>query len=350
MKIKKFLSGVLALTILCGGAAAYAAGTPGSAQDPLISKSYVDSSFSNDVMIKPLEELQNSMTVLRYKLQQATVTPPKGDYTQALPSGSSLYLSQGSGFALLSGGGMIVNKGHSLLDLSTGLNIPNGTPLSPGHRYLSASGGNPSVTITNPSLVKIYGNVQVTPGSGVSFSDVTSEKWYYKDVTYAVEKGLINGRGGGIYAPEDFLSIAEAIKLVSCIHQRYNTGSVTLTNDPTLWYKPYVDYAASNGIVTKTYPNYNTKISRQEFVSVFFAAMPDSEYSVINSVSDNAIPDVKQSHVYSKQIYAFYRAGILVGSDATGAFLPDSNIKRNEVAAILTRMFEKTARQKITLQ
>ena len=35
---------------------------------------------------------------------------------------------------------------------------------------------------------------------------------------------------------------------------------------------------------------------------------------------------------------------------ANGTFMPDSNIKRSEVAAILTRMSDKTARKNITLK
>ena len=40
----------------------------------------------------------------------------------------------------------------------------------------------------------------------------------------------------------------------------------------------------------------------------------------------------------------FYRAGILSGVDAKGTFNPSDNIKRSEVAAILIRMMDKTAR------
>ena len=99
---------------------------------------------------------------------------------------------------------------------------------------------------------------------------------------------------------------------------------------------------------SRTYPNYNAKITRSEFVKVFYNALPASEYAQINSVADNAIPDVKMSDANAKQIYGFYRAGILIGS-ANGVFNPVQNIKRSEVAAIMTRMFDPTARKTITL-
>ena len=49
------------------------------------------------------------------------------------------------------------------------------------------------------------------------------------------------------------------------------------------------------------------------------------------------------------EIYTFYRAGILTGSDKNGTFYPTNDIKRNEVAAILSRMYDKTARKTVSL-
>ena len=68
-----------------------------------------------------------------------------------------------------------------------------------------------------------------------------------------------------------------------------------------------------------------------------------------NTVADNAIPDVKMDDANAEAIYSFYRAGILTGSDAAGTFNESSSIKRSEVAAILSRMYNENVRQAITL-
>ena len=88
-------------------------------------------------------------------------------------------------------------------------------------------------------------------------------------------------------------------------------------------------------------------ITRNEFVHIFHGAMDD--YKAINDVSDNAIPDVKLTDAYAAEIYDFYRAGILTGSDGAGTFNGTSTIKRSEVAAILIRMYHETLRQRIEL-
>ena len=80
---------------------------------------------------------------------------------------------------------------------------------------------------------------------------------------------------------------------------------------------------------------------------IFHAAAKDLR--VINAVADNAIPDVKTGAAFAAEIYDFYRAGILTGSDQSGTFRPASSIQRCEVAAILVRMFTEAERVSITL-
>ena len=60
--------------------------------------------------------------------------------------------------------------------------------------------------------------------------------------------------------------------------------------------------------------------------------------------------EIPSKKIYEdEEIYAFYRAGILDGSLADGSFLPDSGIKRSEVAAIIVRMFDTSERRSVTL-
>ena len=126
----------------------------------------------------------------------------------------------------------------------------------------------------------------------------------------------------------------------------------TLSNDRINWYDSYVSYAVANGIIEKDYASYtaaqmNAPVTRGEFVHIFHGA--EDAYKAINTVADNAIPDVKATDKFAAEIYEFYRAGILTGSDAKGTFHPASSIKRSEVATILLRMFETSARVSIDL-
>lgn len=185
------------------------------------------------------------------------------------------------------------------------------------------------------------------------FADVSRSSWYYDSVRAAWEKDLIDGVTRTLYKPDDTLTVAQAIKLSAALHQMLNNnGKVTLRNGSPYWYSSYVSYAVDNGIIEKMYLDYtpaqmNAPVKRNEFVHIFYGAM--SDYRQINTVADNKIPDVITTDTYALEIYTFYRAGILTGSDKNGTFYPTNDIKRSEVAAILSRMYDKTTRQTVSL-
>lgn len=183
------------------------------------------------------------------------------------------------------------------------------------------------------------------------FTDVAEGAWYRKDVETAHKNGLVNGKSDTMYYPDDNMTYAEAVKLACAMHQLYHDKKVTLTAGSSVWYSTYMSYALEKGIIDEDLTAVaDEKINRSDFVKIFYAALPNSEYAVINEVADHAIPDVSLNAKSAKEIYAFYRAGILVGSDNEGTFNPESNIIRSEVAAILTRMFDGSARKTITLK
>lgn len=184
------------------------------------------------------------------------------------------------------------------------------------------------------------------------FKDVPKTAWYYREVKGAWEKNLIDGVTSYEFRPDAELTVAQAIKLSAVLHQMNETGKVTLKNGVGTWYSTYAAYAVDNGIIEASYLDYtdaqmSAAISRAEFVHIFYGAMRD--YAALNTVADNAILDVKTGDRFADEIYTFYRAGILTGSDARGTFHAESKIKRSEVAAILYRMYKPSARQTIKL-
>ena len=208
-----------------------------------------------------------------------------------------------------------------------------------------------------PPVDPVTPSVQTKPGvperNPFPFTDVSRSSWYYDSVRTAWEKDLIDGVTRTLYKPDDTLTVAQAIKLSAALHQMLNNnGKVTLRNGSPYWYSSYVSYAVDNGIIEKMYLDYtpaqmNAPVKRNEFVHIFYGAM--SDYRQINTVADNKIPDVITTDTYALEIYTFYRAGILTGSDKNGTFYPTNDIKRSEVAAILSRMYDKTTRQTVSL-
>ena len=189
----------------------------------------------------------------------------------------------------------------------------------------------------------------VTPAFAAGFTDVPANAWYRGDVEYAVQNGLVNGTSPTTYSPDDNLTYAAAVKLAAAMHKKVTVGNTDFAAGSP-WYQPYVDYAKANKIITKDYA-WNSAATRAGYMEIFAGAIPDkgllSNYRAlepINTVDDNAIPDVSAAHPQAAAIYKLYRAGIVQGTDAARSCAPDSAIKRSEVAAILTRMMDSTKR------
>ena len=188
----------------------------------------------------------------------------------------------------------------------------------------------------------------------LSFTDVPKSEWYYEDVRLAVEGGLVNGKSPTIYAPNDNVTYAETVKLAACIYKLTDTGSTEFAAG-TVWYQPYVDYARSKQIISKDY-DWNTAATRAHFMDIFSRAISSNPtlkgtkpLDAINTVEDGAVPDVPMTHPQASSIYKLYRAGVVQGSDKQFSCKPNTNIRRSEVAAILTRMVYADKRLSFTV-
>ncbi len=174
------------------------------------------------------------------------------------------------------------------------------------------------------------------------FVDVKEDAWYHDEVVKAVDAGIINGKSATEFKPDALLTYAEAIKLAACMSQVYLNGEVTLASGEP-WYQPYADYCRINNIITKNY-DYNANATRAGYIEIFAKALPDSAFEDINNIPDGSILDVKNDAPYALYVYKMYRAGILTGVDALHNCKPDDNIKRSEVAAIISRMMDEEKR------
>ena len=197
--------------------------------------------------------------------------------------------------------------------------------------------------------------VPSTPGSQTtapaettaSFTDVKSSDWFYGDVTDVQRYGIINGVGNGRFDPQGTLSLAQAITMAARTHA-YLRGQ-TIENYGSVWYQPYVDFAAQKGICSagEFGTNYNAACSRLTMALLFARVVPSDTKTVINDIK--TLPDVTYSSK-TAPVYDLYRYGILTGSDAQGSFKPDKSITRAETAAILNRVLDTGKRKKVELK
>ena len=181
-----------------------------------------------------------------------------------------------------------------------------------------------------------------------AFTDVSPDSWYYAGVSSVFEYGIMDGRSADVFDPTGRVTIAETIKIAATLHKAYHTGTTDFPPGSP-WYAPYVDYALQQGIPVGDYANYGAAAAKSDFAVIVAAAFPDEAVAPINRVDDGAIPDVYESYSYGRAVYTLYRAGVLTGADAEGAFYPNRSLTRAEAATIVMRLIDADSRVSFSL-
>ncbi len=168
------------------------------------------------------------------------------------------------------------------------------------------------------------------------FSDVEPSAWYAKEVQSTYELGLMNGKGGGLFAPDGLVTVAEAVTMASRAYSVYNGEDIPEVSGAE-WYDKYINFAVSKGIMKNgDFDDYNRAAKRFEVALLFENAMPDGYFAKVNNV--DSVPDIPDEMSYSDALITLYNAGVVMGSDAYGNFFPENNITRAEAAAIINRV------------
>lgn len=125
-----------------------------------------------------------------------------------------------------------------------------------GVMYPTNSGAfEPDATISRAEFMRyvnrLFNHIDTTE---ISFTDVTSEDWYYTDVSKAVANGYMQGDSDTIMRPTSQLTRQEAVVILSRLHDVDESSTTTLTftdaDDIADWASPYVSYAVSKGYVS----------------------------------------------------------------------------------------------------
>jgi len=180
------------------------------------------------------------------------------------------------------------------------------------------------------------------------YSDVPATHTFSENAKAGYEYSIMQGYGSSFGVGNNITRLASII--IACrLNAIYYNGS---NNVEKLYsgttQEIYLAYAKDNGILCD-FDNVSQYATRAEFAAILSSALPDEALAPVNTVVDNAIPDVTTDMTYAAEIYRLYRAGILNGSDAMGTFYPDSNINRGAACAIATRMCDEALRKSVTL-
>ena len=182
--------------------------------------------------------------------------------------------------------------------------------------------------------VKTY---TVTVVEAEMFSDVSDSKWYYDYVLEASDLGIINGKGDGIFAPEedvtrgDFAVMLTNMLGVSELPHVVNNPFADVNED--IYYSDAIAYCYYQGYIGG-YPDGSYRpeatITRQEAAKIIAEALELTETDDELFTDDNLIHEWAEDYVYQCKA-----AGIFGGDAGTGNFRPTDAISRAETAKIM---------------
>lgn len=199
--------------------------------------------------------------------------------------------------------------------------------------------------ITMNSSKTVYAGWQ-KQAAETPFTDVSKSDWFYDDVMYVYEKGLMNGTGGTAFSP--YLSTTRGM-IVTILYRM--EGSPTVTESCLFadvksgsYYEKAVTWAAANGIVNgysseQFGPNDN--ITREQLAAIFYRYAGYKEMEAVTlaeHLTGFADSDKISTYAISAMNWAVGE-GLMQGS---GNYLsPQGDATRAQVAAILHRFLTK---------
>ena len=184
--------------------------------------------------------------------------------------------------------------------------------------------------------------VRVNESKECPFTDIDNA-WYTENIKAVYEYGMMIGRSGTEFAPDQPVTLAEVITIASRLNKMYQEGTTEfLTGKPACpmpWYEIYVLYALDKGMIKNgEISNYNMPASRAQTAGILGKALPDEAWNEILALSLNDIPDVNEADAYYQEILKLYRSGVLAGMDPNRTFASERSVRRCEVAAMVDRI------------
>ena len=174
------------------------------------------------------------------------------------------------------------------------------------------------------------------------FLDVTKSDWFYEDVAYVYENGLMNGVGEGLFGPEATTTRAMVVTILYRLE-----GEPTVTGDTPFtdlvagqYYLDAVAWASTNDIVngvTSTTFAPNDPITREQMAAILYRYAQYKGMDTTDRGNLGSFADGNTVSPYAVEAMAWANAEGLVNGVENNRLNPTGQAFRSQVAAILHR-------------
>lgn len=188
---------------------------------------------------------------------------------------------------------------------------------------------------------------RLTVTSPLSFKDVPSEEWYAIFVEELASCGIINGKSDNNFDPNAEIKRGEFAKILFAASGEnivpYQNKTSFTDVSVSKWYAPYVEWAQEKGIVNGVGNHLfapEDNISRQEIVAMI-QRYADYKGIVLPKVTEKVsfADDEKIASWAKEAVYSMKQAGIIQGKEKN-LFDPKGDAKRCEAAKIISLLLK----------
>ena len=188
----------------------------------------------------------------------------------------------------------------------------------------------------------VYAKWTEAPVSGLPFGDVKSADWFYNDVKYVYEKGMMAGTAADVFAPNATTTRAMIVTILYRLEgSPAVTGTSAFVDVPAgQWYTDAVNWAAANQIVNGTSATTfapNASITREQMAAILYRYAQYKGYDVTKKADLSGYSDNSQVSAYAKDALAWANAAKLINGVTNTTLAPQGNATRAQVSAILHR-------------
>ena len=188
----------------------------------------------------------------------------------------------------------------------------------------------------------VYAKWTETPVSSLPFGDVKSGDWFYNDVKYVYEKGMMAGTAADVFAPNATTTRAMIVTILYRLEgSPAVTGTSAFVDVPAgQWYTDAVNWAAANQIVKGTSATTfapNDSITREQMAAILYRYAQYKGYDVTKKADLSGYSDNGQVSAYAKDALAWANAAKLINGVTNTTLAPQGNATRAQVSAILHR-------------
>ena len=227
-----------------------------------------------------------------------------------------------------SGAGIYVADGATATLITA--NITGNTKTGGEEDNITAPGGykeyEPPVDPIDPD----YPLISILPAltKDLPFTDVTSTDWFYNDVKYAYENGLMTGTSGTAFSPEAPVTRGMVMTILA-------RREGIRTDRYTPWYAAGCEWAKANGISDGSNPE--APVTREQLAAMLYryAALKGRDLTAGENLNFTDASDVSAYALPALQ----WATGEKILTGSNGALNPQATATRAHLAAILHRYF-----------